>query len=168
MQVSAHEALNEWLIYTDTAFGFSIRYPATYGILPEPQPLPATTPPRMHRVRFQDKQRALGQFADREPAQFTIEVFESDSSVPLRDWLQSVGLAPKLAVFDQVYLDGSGQGLRVRLRVLIAPNEFYFFASEKYAYRLIPLSPHSQDMITSFKLSPNKLPHNLQRVEALE
>jgi hypothetical protein len=146
----------EWLIYTDTAYGFSIKYPDTYVILPEPTPLPATTPPVVHRVRFQDKQRASGQFANREPAQFAVDVFELDPVVPLHDWLQSAGLVPARATVEQVHLDGAGEGWRVRRPVLMAPNESYFFATEEYVYRLTPLGPHSQDMLASFQLSPGE------------
>jgi len=107
-------------------------------------------------VRFQDKARASGQFADREPAQFAIEVFELDPPVPLRDWLDSTGLVPARATVEQVHLDGAGDGWRVRRPVLMAPNEFYYFATKEYVYRLTPLGPHSQDMLASFQLSPGR------------
>lgn len=155
-QSSADEGPLEWLVYTDTAYGFSIQYPDVYVILPEPSPLPATAPPVVHRVRFQDERRASGQFADREPAQFAIEVFELDPPVPLRDWLQSTGLVPARATVEQVHLDGAGEGWRVRLPILLAPNESYFFATEEYVYRLTPLGPHSQDMLASVQLSPGE------------
>jgi len=153
-QPSVSEGPSEWLTYTDPAYGFSIKHPDTYVILPEPSPLPASTPPVMHRVRFQDEGRASGQYADRDPAQFAIGVFELDSPLPLRDWLQSVGLVPARATVEQVHLDGAGEGWRVRRPVLMAPNESYFFATEKYVYKLTPLGPHSQDMLTSFQLPP--------------
>ena len=72
------------------------------------------------------------------------------------DWLQSSGLVPARATVEPVHLDGAGEGWKVRLPVLIAPNEFYFFGTKEYVYRLIPLGPHSQDMLASFQLSPGK------------
>ena len=151
-QSSANEGPQKWLIYTDTAYGFSVKYPDTYVILPEPTPLPATTPPVVHRVRFQDQQRASGQFVDREPAQFAIEVFELAPPAPLREWLHSARLIPARATVEHVHLVAAGHGLRVRLAVMIAPNEFYFFATKKYVYRLTPLGPYSKYMIDSFQI----------------
>lgn len=47
--------------------------------------------------------------------------------------------------------EGSEKWL-VRFPLMMAPNEFYFFASEKYVYRLTPLGPHGQEMLGSFEL----------------
>lgn len=152
MHGSANEGSEKWLVHTDTAYAFSVRYPDTYVILPEPTPLPATRPPVVHRVRFQDQQRASGQFVDREPERFVIDLFKLDPPAGLREWLHSAGLISLRTTAEHVDIDGIGHGWRVRLPLMMAPNEFYFFASEKYVYRLTPLGPHGQEMLGSFEL----------------
>lgn len=161
-QPKATEAISGWLGHNDETYGFFIKYPNTYVILPEPSALPVTTPQIVYRVRFQDKQKASGQFADREPAQFSIHVFELDEPVELLDWLKTQGLLPtqqtpaegRSAGAEPVQLAGAGEGWRVLLPRMLAPREFYYFASEKNVYRLTPLGLHSQDMLASFQLSP--------------
>ena len=163
-QPKATEAPSEWLGYTDETYGFLIKYPNTYVILPEPGTLPAATPQVIYRVRFQDKQKASGPFAGREPAQFSIHVFELDEPVELLDWLKSQGLLPAqrppagggsagVEPVEPVQLEGAGEGWRVLLPILLAPREFYYFATDKYVYRLTPLGLHSQEMLASFQLS---------------
>ena len=158
------EAPSEWHPHTDETYGFSIKYPDTYVILPETSALPAATPQVIHRVRFQDKQKASGSFADREPAQFSIHVFELDQPVELYDWLESQGLLPDqqsragrgsagVEPVEPVQLEGVGAGWRVLLPILLAPREFDYFATERYVYRLTPLGLHSQDMLSTFRLS---------------
>ena len=53
---------------------------------------------------------------------------------------------------EEVTLDGAGDALRVRRAILLAPNEFYYFSTERYVYRLTPLGLYSGDMLGSFQL----------------
>ena len=141
--------------------GFSIEYPNTYVILTGPNEPPASTPQVTYPVRFQDSQKASGPFASREPAQFTIHLYELDEHVVLLDWLRETGLAPAgdatsqgpNAGVEQVRSEGTGEGWRVVLPILVAPRESYYYATERYVYRLTPLGPYSQEMLDSFRLS---------------
>lgn len=156
----AIEVPGEWLTYTDDTYGFSINYPDTLVVLPEPNALPKSRPIKAHRVRFQDRQKAEGQFADKEPAHFSVEVFELDEPVALQDWLEDNGLLPKFggpatgpaSLVEPVELENTRKGLHIRLPILLAPNEYYYFATDVHVYRLIPLGVHSEDMLDSFTL----------------
>ena len=70
----------------------------------------------------------------------------------MRDWLDSFGLLPPGSEISAVRLAGASEGLRVALRQQLAPNEFVYFATDKYVYSLIPFGPENAKMLTSFRL----------------
>jgi hypothetical protein len=141
-----------WQTYTDSAYGFSVQYPEEYVILAEAILPTSTRPPAVQRVRFQDKQIAAGQFADFEPARFSIEVFERRPAVALGDWLRSDDVVPAGASVTPVQIEGAQEALRVALRQQLAPNEFVYVLAGRYVYRLTPLGQHGEDMLASFRL----------------
>jgi len=141
-----------WLMHTDATYGFAVGYPKDYVILKEETLPTSTQPPAVHRVRFQQKEIASGQFADLEPPRFTIHVFTRSSGRSLRDWLDSFGLLPPGSEITAVRLEGASEGLRVALRQQLAPNEFVYFATDKYVYGLIPNGPERANMLASFRL----------------
>ena len=141
-----------WLMHSDSTYGFAVRYPNDDVILKESTlPIPAQ-PPAVLRLRFQQKNIAAGQFADLEPPRFTIQVFTRSSGHSLRNWLHSVGLLPPGSEVSTVRLAGASEGLKVDILQQLAPNEFVYFATDKYVYRLIPFGPEGADMLASFRL----------------
>ena len=137
-----------WLTYQDKSYGFSISYPDTYVILDEIELLKDVDPALVRRVRFQDKELASGATAKLEPPQFSIEVYEK----PAIDTLQAF-IGAKIPGWSiESFKLGDLQGYRVSSNRLMAPNEFYFFESSKYIYKLTPLGPYSQEMLQSFKI----------------
>ena len=143
---------SSWQTHIDATYGFAIGYPNDCVILKEGKLPTPTQLPAVQRVRFQQKEIAAGQFADLEPPRFTIHVFKRSSGRSLRDWLDSSGLLPLGSEISAVRLKGAGKGFRVGLRQQLAPNEFVYFATEKYVYGLIPLGPESGKMLASFRL----------------
>ena len=141
-----------WQMHTDPTYGFAVGYPKDYVILKEVTLPTPTQPPAVQRVRFQQKDIAAGQFADLEPPGFTIHVFTRSSGRSLRDWLDSFGLLPPGSEISAVRLAGASEGLRVALLQQLAPNEFIYFATDRYVYSLIPFGPESAKMLTSFRL----------------
>ena len=142
---------SSWQTHIDATYGFAIGYSNDCVILKEGKLTP-TQLPVVQRARFQQKEIAAGQFADLEPPRFTINVFKRSSGRSLRDWLDSFGLLPLGSEISAVQLKGAGKGLKVALRQQLAPNEFVYFATEKYVYGLIPLGPESGKMLASFRL----------------
>ena len=141
-----------WLTYTDQEYGFSLQYPDSYVILPEGTRGDNQQAAPLHVVRFQTKEIASGEMADVEPAQFAIEIYQRPASIGLRDWIQTSRFAPQNATFEAVELAGAQEGLKVTLQTLMAPNQFYYYATEKLIYRITPLGSYSAEMLTSFKL----------------
>jgi hypothetical protein len=137
----------EWLTYTDQAYSFSIDYPNIYMILPESAGSIQGDPLKVHQVRFQDIQLATGETAEFEIPIFKIEIFElGDQS--LEDFIAQTdpdGLVEEYQVNNL-------QGFRVSYKQLIAPNEFYYFSSQGYAYKLTPLGPFGPEMVQSFNI----------------
>ena len=143
----------DWARYADDGFGFSVAYPPDYVILPQ-SVLPAGAQPApAQRVWFQEKSIAAGEFAGQEPARLAIHVYAKPAGVGLSDWLRSAGLMPAGAAAVPARLDGAREGLRVALRQQLAPNEFVYFATDKYVYQLVPLGEHSAQMLESFRLT---------------
>ena len=138
-----------WLTYRDEAFLFSIEYPDTYTILPETIKLEETDPLRAHRVRFQDIALATGDTASFEIPKFTIEIFDL-GDLNLDAFIDKYAAGAE----RQVYTQGDLTGLRVYFNRLSAPNEFYYFSSHGYVYKLTPLGKYSEQMLHSFKIKP--------------
>jgi hypothetical protein len=143
-----------WQTHSDTSYGFAIDYPPEYVVLPERPASGESRPPALRNVRFQHRDIAAGQFADREPARFTIEVFERNGRTTLRGWLEEVGRLPQAAVVSPVRLQGAREGLRVQMRQQLAPNEFVYFATAAHVYALTPVGEHGDQMLASFRLEP--------------
>jgi hypothetical protein len=139
-----------WQTHTDAVYGFAVDYPPDYVILPEPAGHTDTRPATLRRVRFQTKQIAAGQFADREPAILTIEVAERDRQ-SLREWLLASGRLPGGAAVSPVQVAGAHEGVRIRLAQMLAPNEFVYLAGTDYVYGLTPLGDRSEQMLASFR-----------------
>ena len=139
----------EWLTYQDQTFLFSIEYPDTYTILPENIQLEETDPLMVHRVRFQDIALATGDTASFEIPKFTIEIFEL-GDLTLDAFLDNYAAGAE----RQVYSQGDLTGLRVYFNRLSAPNEFYYFSSHGYVYKLTPLGKYSDEMLHSFQIRP--------------
>ena len=146
----------KWRMYEDKTYGFSIKYPRQFVILPEKGEHGDAPVSRVHRVRFQDRKVASWQTADLEPPQFMIEVFKTDGAAPLKDWLQSAQWIGQSDTIEPFEVEGARDGLRVRLMQQLAPNEFYYVATEKYVFRLTPLGPHGPEMLATFRLKPGK------------
>ncbi len=143
-----------WRMYDDKTYGFQIKYPRQFVILPEKGERGEAPAGRVHRVRFQDKKVASWQTADLEPPQFMIEVFKADNAVSLRDWLESAQWIGQGDTVEPFEVKGAREGLRVRLMQQLAPNEFYYVATERYVFRLTPLGIHGPEMLASFRLKP--------------
>jgi hypothetical protein len=142
-----------WQMHTDHTYGFAIEYPKGYVILKEVTLPTPTQPPAVQRLRLQRKDIAAGQFADLEPPALTIQVFPRPSGHSLREWLDSFGLLPPGSEIASVQLQGAHEGLRVTLRQQLAPNEFLYFATDRYVYSLIPFGHEGENMLTSFRLT---------------
>lgn len=143
----AQDQPQTWLTYLDEEFNFSINYPDSYTILPEPEPFESIDPGLLQRVRFLDAQLAAGNTAEYEPPNFTIEVFAQDDMT-----LEEFVSRDEKRGDREAYVLGNMVGIRVILMQLIAPNQFYYFAQDGYIYKLTPLGPYAVDMLSSFQV----------------
>ena len=141
-----------WRVYRSRAYGFSVRYPREYLILRERKGEAGGAPRALARVRFQERGRAAGRFADYEPPQFSVEVFEAAGRGSLREWLHGAGWLDERDAAEAVELEGSREGLHVRKAAQMAPNEFYFYRTDRHVFRLTLLGEHAPAMLASFKL----------------
>lgn len=144
-----------WRTYCDKEYGFSLKYPPDYVILPETDRRVDGGPSVVHRVRFQDRKVLTWQTAHLEPPLFTVEVFKT-STLDLKEWLKSVEWIRPTDTVDSFHLKGAKEGYRVRNMIQLAPNEFYYASGNKYVYRLTPLGPHGPDMVASFRFESGR------------
>ena len=135
-----------WQTYRDTSFGFSIDHPEDYLVLPLVPQSPAHQPPLLQSVRFQ-----LRGAAAREIPLFTIDIYNR-ATMPLRKWLETANRLPRDARVAPFSVNGAIDALHVRLLREIAPNEFYYVASESYIFSLTSVGPAGPRMLASFKL----------------
>lgn len=142
----------EWRTYQDSSFGFSVRYPDSLRILPEK--LPERRPPLLHRVAFLDRGLAASDTAALQPPQLAVEVF-APAAGPLRSWLEANGRLPGGGV-TVLSLPGAREALRVRDPHLSAPNEFFYYATDRGVIALIPLGPEGSAMVGTFRLTTER------------
>jgi hypothetical protein len=136
-----------WLTYHDQEYSFSINYPDIYTILPETATSMEGDLAAVHQVRFLDIQLASGDATQFELPNFTITVFElGDQS------LEAFVAKENQGGEVEAYTGRNLTGYRVYYNQLMAPNEFYYFSTNGYVYKLTPLGPNSQEMLHSFKI----------------
>jgi hypothetical protein len=141
-----------WLTYRDTAYGFTLRYPDSLVFLPESGPLPERRPPLLHEVRFLDRQLAQSETAALQPPQLAVEVF-APAAGPLRDWLRENGRLEGPAGVEELSAPGAREALRVRDPRLPAPNEFFYYSTDRGVIALIPLGTEGSAMVGTFRLT---------------
>lgn len=136
-----------WLNFHDQEYSFSINYPNSYIILRETGIAMTGSPGAVIQVRFLDKQLASGDTAQLEISNFTITVFElGDLS------LEAFIAKENQAAESETYTGRNMTGFRVIINQLLAPNEFYYFSADGFVYKLTPLGPYGQEMLSSFKI----------------
>ncbi|HYG80668.1 MAG TPA: hypothetical protein VD861_09790 [Pyrinomonadaceae bacterium] len=145
-----------WGTYDDKKYGFSIKYPRSFVILHRRTRAAGDRPSPVQRVHFQSKAMASGPLADMEPPQFAVEVFKREGGGALRELVEAAGWVEEGDAVEPFELEGAKGGLRVRGMKMIAPNEFYYFATEDYLFRLTPLGEYGPRMLASFKLAAAK------------
>jgi hypothetical protein len=79
-------------------------------------------------------------------------VFGADAQPSLRAWLEASGLVPRGSDVSTFSVNGGQEGVRVKLRQMLAPNEFIYVAGSRRIYRLTPLGSHSEQMLASFRV----------------
>jgi len=119
----------------------------------KPELLQTIYPSLVQRVRFLDAELARGDTADVEPPQFSIEVFDNPSPLPLGQWLD-VNNASK-GSREEIEID-SVSCTQVTLPILMAPNQFIYCAFKDHVYKFTPLGLFSQDMLKSFKFGSSQ------------
>ncbi|HEY2738383.1 MAG TPA: hypothetical protein VGK45_08255 [Thermoanaerobaculia bacterium] len=143
-----------WKTYRDPGFGFTLRYPASLVILPE-KPLPERRPPLLHRVAFLDRETAASDLATMQPPQLAVEIF-APTSGSLRAWLAANGRLPAGSGVTDLKLSGAREGVRVRDPHLSAPDEFFYYATERGVIALIPSGAEGPAMLETFRLGVGK------------
>lgn len=144
------EVAEGWTTYADPS-GFSVRHPESLVILPETDPLPDLRPPLVHRVRFLGRELAAADTAALEPPQLSVEVFAAPPG-PLRQWLEAHGRLPGGAGVQVVTVPGAREALLVRDPRQLAPNEFLWVTTDRYAFLVVALGPDGEAMRSSFRL----------------
>lgn len=140
-----------WHTYTDPA-GFTLSYPDSLVLLPEPDPPPERRPPLVRRVRFLDRELAGAETADLEPPRIAVEVFAAPAG-SLRPWLEAHGRIPAGAAVEALEVPGAREALRIRDPRLIAPNEFYWYLTERHAFLVVALGPEGEAARKTFHLT---------------
>lgn len=136
-----------WLTFHDQEYSFSINYPNSYKILRKTGISMAGGPAAVLQVRFLDRQLASGDTAQLEISNFTITVFElGDQS------LEAFIAKENQGAERETYTGRNMTGFRVIFSQLFAPNEFYYFSADGYVFKLTPLGPYGQEMLSSFKI----------------
>lgn len=148
---TAAQVPEDWKTYTDP-LGFTFRYPGSLVILPETEPPPDRRPPLLHRVRLLDRELSTADTADLEPPHFLVEVFAAPSG-PLRPWLEENGRIPPRSGVEVLEMPGAREALRVRDPRMLAPNEFFWYRTDRHAFLVVALGPEGEKVRGTFRLA---------------
>jgi len=143
--------VSQWKVYRNDTYGYEIRYPPNYIIVPDYIVLEAAgtqEPQPLHRVWFQDEKLAEGETAAMEPPKFAIEVFDNKANRPIEGWLGEEGLLEGFQV--EAYTLAGVQGVRVRSMLLMAPNEHIYLPRGNHIFKLTPLGRVAEQMLATF------------------
>lgn len=136
-----------WMTYQDAAYHFRIDYPSDYMLVE--REIPAALQPRpIHTTAFLSRQLAQSPTAKFQPPNALVEVFPLVAGKPLLDWIREH--APK-ATCASIRV-GAREGYRATLPILLAPNEFFYFSSNAFIYRLTLLGEYAEQMLQSFRI----------------
>jgi hypothetical protein len=149
---SSEEVSVSWQVYGDATYAYEISYPSNYVIIEREQP--QMQPQPVSQVLFLDRALAASETANLQPPNFSIQVFDNSSQLPLEEWLQANGLlgGAKKFVMEPYSIAGV-EGARVSSPLLMAPNSFIYVPHGNYIYKLTPTDPNSEQMLATFQLA---------------
>ena len=147
---------NEWVnwpLYEDEKYLFSVHYPEHYVVLDSGEPGKFNVITALHTVRFQEERIVEDGLEDLEPPKFTVDVFAGIGTQSLKDWISANRFSTGSSTVEAITVEGAKEAYRVTLNTLMAPNVFYYLATDDYVYRVVPLGPEAETMLASFKLT---------------
>lgn len=148
--VQVEEREVDWLVYRNEEFGFQIRYPSVYVLVPAPEPEEGQKPAPLAEFLFQDRELAASESAAMEPPQFAIRVFANEEGLSVSTWLQQSEVLGEEGFQVEPFSLSGVEGVRVTSQFLIAPGQHIYVAKGKYIYQLTPLGQYSNQMLASF------------------
>lgn len=137
----------DWQVYHNPQYGFELRYPPGYVILP-PQPPEPATPQPIFEVLFQDHTIAGVDVERIEPPMFAVRVFDNRARESLDSWLNRYVFSAGRQNLD---VTPYASGVKVCTRLMIAPGCFIYLANGDYIYQLTLLGESSERMAASFR-----------------
>lgn len=141
-------ASDQWQLYENEQFGFSIRYPP-HLVVDETEKTPQ--PGRLAQIRFQDRALANSPTARLQPPRFAISIFQNEQMLPLDDWINRSGSVPGVGFESrEVTIDGKA-GLRVTTDLTLAPGEFVYVPKGALIFQFTLLDPASEEMLASVR-----------------
>lgn len=142
----------QWLVYRNEEFGFQVRYPSVYVLLPPSQTtMEGSEEPRpVAEFLFQDQDLARGDTAAMEPPQFAIRIFANDAGLSVDQWLRQNEVLGTEEFQVEAYSLGGVEGVRLTSRLLMAPGRHIYVAKGRYVFQLTPLGEYSNQMLASF------------------
>lgn len=140
-----------WQVYRNEEFGFEIRYPSVYVLVPAPEPVELESPQPLAQVLFQDADLARGDTAAMEPPQFAIRIFANEVGLGAEAWFRDSGLVQGGVGWEAApYTLAGVEGVQVTSQLLMAPGRSIYLPKGKYVFELTPLGEYSNRMLASF------------------
>jgi len=139
-----------WQVYRNDEFGFEVRYPSVYVIVPAPESTETQTPKPLAEILFQDWELAQSESAFQEPPQFAIRVFDNSTGLPVEEWLRANEALGEEGIEVEPYSLGGVEGVQVTSQFLMAPGRFIYLAKGDYVYELVPLGQYAKRMLAGF------------------
>jgi hypothetical protein len=144
------------VVYADSAYKFSVSYPADFVSRPQPaEKLAQLTPKPVASFSFLNPVSASSDVADLEPADLEVRVYDVEKLASLDSWLTSNGLLPADgSVAPKPFQTANVSGVQVCASTMIAPGCSYFVIVSGRVYQLTPATLAGEAMVKTFALVP--------------
>ena len=145
-----------WSIYTDPTYGFTIGYPKGFVVRQQDvSKLAQFKPTPLVSTFFMNPTMAAGELAGVEPPDLEVRVYRAQAADSLQTWLVSVGFASSETIAAAKPFRNAGvSGLEVCHSTMAAPGCSVYVLHNGRVYQLTPISKEGEAMIQTFALLP--------------
>lgn len=149
--LAVNNAGDTWKTYTNDKYGFVIDYPASLILIEDKLP-PTNLLVFSFRLLSSSLLASDPLLREREPGQFSLQVFSNPKNMSLSVWLDREGWPLGLKADNAVSIDINGlMGLDISSGRMLAPNRFVYLSLGGFIIRMVPIAYPSEQILQSFR-----------------
>ena len=142
-------------VYVDSAYGFSVAYPADYVLGEAPaEKLEPLEPRPVAAYTLMNPETAASDIADLEPADLEIRIYPSAGATSLEEWLGANGFTAEGNSPAEAYQNAHVTGAEICASTMLGPGCSVFVLGGEWVYQMVPATIEGERIMNSFALVP--------------